>query len=358
MERIKDVYIREYITPTYKPFKVTYGEHKYIEHLIIKVRSENFTGYGDVTPLTFFTGETVQISKKVLEDFIPRLKGVTIDEAINLTKRLSFYPSTRAGIEMALLDIKAKEMGVPLYEVLGTKVRGEVKVSTAIGSEDIESSVKEAIRLKEQGYRCFKVKVIEDPEREAKKVKMIREAIGDDIVLRLDANGAYNAKAAIKLSKLIEGEGIQYFEQPVPREDIEGLREVKRATTIPIMADESALNSRDVLNLIKRNAVDLIAIKLAKCGSIYEAKRIAEFSETASISCVVISAFDTAIGISANIQLIASTENFPYPNDLALWSIVDDKSYSILMKTNSTITVTEEKGIGIIGGKAEEIFWK
>jgi len=69
-------------------------------------------------------------------------------------------------------------------------------------------------------------------------------------------------------------------------------------------------------------------------------------------------AFDTAIGISANIQLIASTENFPYPNDLALWSIVDDKSYSILMKTNSTITVTEEKGIGIIGGKAEEIFWK
>ncbi|MEM0118031.1 MAG: dipeptide epimerase [Conexivisphaerales archaeon] len=325
---IQSVEWKRYTTPLYEPFRVNYGVHLESEHILLKLTDTNgLTGFGDCTPLWFFTGETCDSAESLLKMLAKNLKGIDVFDSRALSRLLNSIhgnPSFKSCLEMAFLDLRAKTLNTQLCTLLGGKFRESVRVSSGIGMMQEKQAVSAAMKLVESGIRTFKIKVGESTDREAEKVKSVRRAVGDDVTIRIDANAAYNPRQAIRLGRAVSSFAIEYFEQPVKGHDLEGLKEVKKGIDFDVMADESVHSSQDAMRVINFDAADLIGIKLAKCGGIREAKRIIEITSAVDMPCVIISAFETWVGISANLHLAASSENCTYANDLALWTIQKD----------------------------------
>ena len=161
----------------------------------------------------------------------------------------------------------------------------------------------------EQGVRAFKPKVGGNPDDDAVRLKAIREAVGDGISIRADANQGYTAKEAIRLCRLAEkyDVGLELLEQPVPAWDLEGMALVRKSVDTLIEADESAYSIHDVMNIIRQGAADVINIKVAKAGGLYNAKKIAALAEAAGLGCVLGTAF--GLGIKSCVQTAPGSVN-------------------------------------------------
>jgi o-succinylbenzoate synthase len=348
---IESVSWKRYATPFFSPFKVSYGEHTSSEHVIVRlVDSSGKVGYGDATPLWFFTGEVCEAVEVLLDKVVKNnILGIDVFDKQSIATIIGSIPgnySLKSCVEMAVYDLRAKLLNVPLHKLLGGKIREKVKVSSGIGIMQKEKTVEAATSLVEKGIRSFKIKVAGKTDFEADRIKAVRDAVGKDIAIRIDANAAYTAKRAIDLGKKVSSCEIEYFEQPVKGDDIDGLREVKKSIDFDIMADESLFSLKDAVRLYEKRAVDIFGIKFAKCGGITEARRTIEFASSVDIPCVMISAFETWIGISANLHLASTSENCYYANDLALWTIQKDSMTGPLKVHGDIVEVPDKPGLG------------
>ncbi len=156
------------------------------------------------------------------------------------------------------------------------------------------------------------MKVGVNPTEDVERIRLIREAIGGNIQLRIDANQGWTPKQAIEALNKMEKFKIQFAEQPVPAEDMKGLVEVRKNSPIPIMADESVHSPEDAMRLIQAEAVDLINIKLMKSGGILKARKIAAIAEAAGIPCMIGCMGESEIGIAAGAHLAAAVKNIQY----------------------------------------------
>ena len=139
----------------------------------------------------------------------------------------------------------------------------------------------------QRGYDCLKVKVGIDPELDVARLAAVRQAVGRDIKLRIDANQAWNAKQAVRILNQMQEKGldIEFVEQPVPAADLEGMQYVTRHADVPVLADESVFSPADALRIMQTGAADLVNIKLMKCGGITNALRIAAAAEVYGVEC-------------------------------------------------------------------------
>src|SRR5579875_725463 len=251
---IESVSWKRYATPFFSPFKVSYGEHTSSEHVIVRlVDSSGKVGYGDATPLWFFTGEVCEAVEVLLDKVVKNnILGIDVFDKQSIATIIGSIPgnySLKSCVEMAVYDLRAKLLNVPLHKLLGGKIRQK------------EKTVEAATSLVEKGIRSFKIKVAGKTDFEADRIKAVRDAVGKDIAIRIDANAAYTAKRAIDLGKKVSSCEIEYFEQPVKGDDIDGLREVKKSIDFDIMADESLFSLKDAVRLYEKRAVDIFGIK-------------------------------------------------------------------------------------------------
>jgi L-alanine-DL-glutamate epimerase-like enolase superfamily enzyme len=171
---------------------------------------------------------------------------------------------------------------------------------------------KDAAKAVKRGFKALKVKVGVNPTEDVERLRLIREAVGEEIQLRIDANQGWKPKQAIEALNKMEKFNIQFAEQPVPAENLKGLIEVKKNSPIPIMADESVHSPQDAIRLIQAEAVDLINIKLMKSGGILKGRKIAEIAEAANIPCMIGCMGESEIGIAAGAHLAAAVRNIQY----------------------------------------------
>lgn len=291
-------------------FKTTYGEMTpHQSHLIVKITSNTgVTGIGEASPLPFFTGETAEMMKMAVEkELSPAIIGKSIfalreiHRIMNLC--LGFAFGAKSAVDMALWDAQGKALGVPVYKLMGGEKKESVRVAYVVGDETPEKMASEAKDKARLGFDTIKIKVGSNPAKDIQAVAAIREAVGSNVRLRVDANQGYTVKTAVQVIREISQYAIDYIEQPVPGWDIEGLAHVRRLSLIPIMADESVHSTQDALRLINKEAVDLFGIKLIKCGGLYPAIKIAHLAETAGLHCVLISPWDTLVGTYAGLHL-------------------------------------------------------
>jgi len=225
-----------------------------------------------------------------------------------------------------------------------TEVLTDITLSIKSPKEMAEDSVKAVKR----GFKALKVKVGVNPAEDVERVKIIREAAGGDIQIRIDANQGWTPQQAVEVLNKIEKFNIQFAEQPVPAEDIRGLITVRKNSPIPIMADESMHSPEDALRLIQAKAVDLINIKLMKSGGILKARKIAAIAEAAGIPCMIGCMGESEIGIAAGAHLAAAVKNIQYA-DLDSDILLKDK----LVKKggtkvkNSMRVFSRQNGLGI-----------
>jgi muconate cycloisomerase len=207
---------------------------------------------------------------------------------------------------MALYDLAGKAFGVPAYRLLGGRYRQRVTVAHSIGLMEIEKAVEEAVQVKGEGIKTIKLKGGQEPKRDVELVKEIRNAVGSEIRLAVDANQGYpTPKVAVQTIRAMENYGIHYMEQPV--EGIDAMALVAQSVETPIMADESAWTPQDVLEIIRKKAADIISIYTTKPGGLYKAKQVAAVAEAAGLQCNVNGSVETGVGNAANVHLAAST---------------------------------------------------
>ena len=222
---------------------------------------------------------------------------------------------------------------------------------------------KDAVKAVKRGFKALKVKVGVNPSEDVERIKRIREAVGSEIQIRIDANQGWKPKEAIDVLKKIEKYNVQFVEQPVKAEDIKGLATVRKNSSIPVMADETVHSPEDALKVIKAEAVDLINIKLMKSGGIWKAMKIAAIAEAAKIPCMVGCMGESNLGITAAVHFAAATKNVQYADldsDLLLKDKLVKRGGAKLK--DSKRTLPKKNGLGILSfnmkllGKPVKIF--
>jgi D-galactarolactone cycloisomerase len=215
-----------------------------------------------------------------------------------------------SGIDIALWDIKGKYFGVPIYDLMGGPMRSSVRAyATGLyrrkGGEPLEYLAEEAAAYARDGFHAVKLKVGFGIADDVAAAYAVREAIGPDIGLMIDANHAYDAVAAIELGRKVQALDIGWFEEPVPPEDLDGYRAVKAALPIPIAGGECEFTRLGFRDMFATHALDIVQPDTCAAGGISECKKIADMAATFGIRYNP-HVWGTGIAIAASLQLMAT----------------------------------------------------
>jgi len=288
------------------------GYHASSPFLIVQVRTdEGVDGLGEVSCTPLWSGEDQVSAAHFIETVLgPELIGQNPLERSRHIARINAVlannPFTKAGIEIALWDIAGKAAGVPVYALLGGAVRDSIRTKYSVSGLEPAKAAAIAVWAVEQGFTAMKVKVGMDPVADLERVWAVRDAVGPDVLLGVDANGGWSPATAVQLVPRLDELGIAFIEQPVPAGDPRWLARVREAVTVPVIADESLSTAADALSLIAHDAADVLSIYVGMGGGIREAVAIATIADAARLSCTIGSNLELGIAQAAMIHLAVS----------------------------------------------------
>ena len=350
--KITDVRAKIIKLPLKSPFKIALGEDTEYEGVIVEIITDDgITGIGEASPSHRITGETCAgVLALIEQDFKPALVGenpLFIEKLLDKINSIVLgNPSAKCAIDIALYDILGKHTEMPLKTLLGG-FKTSIPTSITIGIKSINETVEEAKSLIKDGAKIIKIKIGLNPEEDANKIKILREELGYNIKIRVDANQGYEPNEAIKVLREIEKYNIEFVEQPVICWNLKGLKLVRNKTGIPVMADESLHSARDAINLIREDVCDLFNIKLMKAGGIREGMKIASIAESAGIPCMLGSMVETKIGITAATHLALALKNIKYADLDGHLFLKEDIIEGGVVTTKGENKVGNENGLGI-----------
>jgi L-alanine-DL-glutamate epimerase-like enolase superfamily enzyme len=285
---------------TKNPFVISRGgESEYRVVRLTLTAPDGATGWGEAAPSKFYgeTADTVVDVLPLMASVLEKADGWSI-EAIEhaLTRAIRFNGSARAAVSAALHDMQGKRLGAPVYKIWGLDQSSAPLTSFTIGIAPDEKTLRQRVKDAEQ-YPVLKIKL--GTTWDERIVRVVRE-LAPNKVLRVDANAAWTPKGALRLIPALEELGVEFVEQPLPPQDIEGLRFIRERSALPIVADESCLVSSDIPKLA--GAVDGINIKLAKCGGLREALRMIATARAHDMLVMAGCMIESSLGITAAAQ--------------------------------------------------------
>ncbi len=311
--RIKEIQVGQISVPLIKPFKTALRTVDKIEDVVVKIITDTgHVGYGEAAPTAVITGDTKGSIKCAIEDFIgPQIIGLeieNIEEIMNrIDKSIIKNTSAKAAVDIAVYDLFGQLHKSPLYKLLGG-YKKEIITDLTISVNAPEEMAQDSIEAVKRGYKTLKIKVGLDSQMDLKRIQAIRDAVGYNIDLRLDANQGWKPKEAVMLLRKMEDKGynIELVEQPVAANDLEGLKYVTQNVNTPILADESVFSPSDAVKIIQNRAADLINIKLMKTGGIHNALKICSIAEIYGVECMIGCMLESKLSVSAAVHLAAA----------------------------------------------------
>jgi len=303
--------------------KTAHGEHVDSFLVIVKLHTDaGLVGIGEATVGPKWNGETSASCKNVMEEFLsPVLVGADPMQRTHLRflmdDAIKQHPFAKSAIEMALYDLVGKALNVPVYQLLGGKVREKVPMKMVVGAFAVPQAVALAKKFLDWGVNTLKVKVGLDPQTDLERVKAIRELAGPSIPIGIDANGGWDLATARTMMDAMRPYKLLFIEQPIPPGDPIALREVRAmANGVPIMADESAFTLTDAWMVTHSHAADLISVYPGKNGGIDASREIVNLARAAGLYCHMGSNLELGIASAAMLHLAAATpgiacEKFP-----------------------------------------------
>lgn len=341
--------------PLVRPFRIALGLITHAESCLVEIETDaGILGYGEGSPGPLITGENLAGTVATIEKLKADLIGMDpcdIEAIYTVMNRAVAHAGTaKAAIDLACHDIIGKCAGMPLYKVLGG-YSDEIVTDMTVGIDEPEMMAAQAKAHVEAGFDTIKTKVGTDFASDLARVRAIREAVGDDVKIRLDANQGWKAKEAVELIRRLDEYDIELVEQPVPRFDFDGLKYVTANSSVPIMADESCWDSKDALRLVSERAVDFINIKLMKCGGLYEAKKINAIAQAAGVEVMLgCMTEESGIAINASAALGAALKNITRADLDATFSLKQlPFEGGLTVKDTCHLVLSSEPGLGITG---------
>jgi muconate cycloisomerase len=293
--------------------------------VLVRVQTDDgLTGIGEAVPLAEWggdhnrrAGETQRTVVHVVEDLLrPHLVSEDPLDIERLVARMNVvvrgHSYAKAAVDMALHDLLGKTAGLPLYKVIGGAFRDSVPVAHMVGLMPVEDAIEEGVAAVGDGVPALQVKGGVDPARDRTVIQALRERLGPDVWLRLDANQGYgDVASAVKILRAIESFGLDLVEQPVA--GVRQLARVRRSVGVPIIADESCWDAEDAMECVELEAVDAISIYLAKAGGIVGARRVAAVAHAAGLRCDVNGSIESGVGNAANVHFALATPAISLP---------------------------------------------
>ncbi len=351
--KITDIQVGTVEVPLITPFKTALRTVESIRNIAIHVHADDGrVGMGEAAPTAVITGETEASIRQAISEYIkPAIIGMDIEDIAQIMERLEkcIYKNTsaKAAVDMAIYDLYAKRYEAPLYKLLGG-YRNELITDLTISVNNVDEMVEDSLAAIERGFNILKVKVGKDPIGDVERVIAIREAVGPNVTLRVDANQGWTPKQAVRIIRTLEdaNTNIELVEQPVHYSDIEGMRYVTENTLTNILADESVFSPKEAMTLIEKRAADLINIKLMKTGGIYQAQKIVHIAEANGIECMIGCMLETKISVSAAAHFAASQKNITMIDLDGPLLCMNDPVTGGPTFNGQMITMSSEPGIG------------
>ncbi len=273
-----------------RPYTIAFAHFDHVEVLFVEIETEDgHLGLGSGSPVEAITGETVAVSAEALEQ---RLETLVLGQDVRqlgsvlhrLDNELESYPAARAAVDIALHDLFAQRLSLPLVEVLG-RAHEALPTSITIGIKDtIEEAVAETREYIGRGFRSLKLKIGTSLEQDLATIAHVREAAGDDITLRVDANQGYDLDETERLCTEAPVWAVELVEQPLPDHATGAMLELDPSFRRLCVADECLRSPADALALTTQpQPFGIFNIKLMKCGGISPARSIAELARLADI---------------------------------------------------------------------------
>lgn len=350
--KITHIELYKLFIPLKEPFVISLGPIYNAENVVVVIHTnENITGFGECSPFMSINGESADTGMIVGQYFAKYLKEkdpLLIEEHISAMDKIIYgNNSIKSAFDIALYDIASQYSNLPLYKFLGGAKNKTIITDYTVSIGKPEKMAADALKIKKEGYPAIKIKLGKNGETDVKRIKAIREVVGNDIPLRIDANQGWDIEEAITTLKALSVFGIQHCEEPIPRWAFMHLPEVKRQSPIPIMSDESCGDDHDAERLIQLKACDYLNIKLGKSGGLFKALRIVKLAEAANIHLQVGAFMESRLAMTAFAHFSLCSpliEHFDF--DTSLMFSEDPVSGGIIYQPNGVIKVPDTPGLG------------
>ncbi|TSA36772.1 MAG: dipeptide epimerase [Porphyromonadaceae bacterium] len=295
-----------------RPFVISLGRVDYAENVVVKIETRSgLTGFGECCPFQTINGESMETALVVgryLKDKLINLDPLDIEACIGRMDSIIYGNSSiKSAFDIALHDIAARSAGLPLFAFLGGKLKKTLITDYTVSFGNPEAMVAEALEIMNQGYPAIKIKVGGTLQEDLCRVREIRKAIRPDIPLRLDANQGWSLETAIGVLSELDGMNIEFCEEPIPRWDFMNLAKVRKASPVPIMADESCGDHHDLERMIALGACDYVNIKLGKSGGLYKALKMIRLAEQFEMRVQIGGFVESRLGFTASAHLALSS---------------------------------------------------
>jgi|LSQX01.2.fsa_nt_gb L-alanine-DL-glutamate epimerase-like enolase superfamily enzyme len=352
MVKIAQIRTHRVSVPLLYPFKAAYGVRDTADFVLLEIEdSEGRVGLGEASTIPIYDegsqGGVAYVIDKYLKPILIGRNPLEINKLMELignTVKGERY--SRCAVNFALYDLAGKISGLPVCRLLGG-VPGPVRVCWVLSAKNPHQIQEEAEIKLQEGFKTFKLKVGTTLEQDLANLHALREAVGKEKI-RLDGNGAWSPKEALQAIEKFAPYAPEHIEQPVPAEDLGGLKYVRSRSVLPVVADESVLTSREVFQAVALGACDRVNIKISRCGGGTEAIKMMGVARAGGVDYFWGSMLELGVGTVASAHFASA-----YPNPGMETELIGPLllKYDVLKKPlrydKGMLYLSEEPGLGI-----------
>ena len=336
-----------------RPYTIAFRTVDSVRNGIVRIEADDGSvGLGCASPERFVTGETWDACGAALaEPGLQWLVGRGVHELAALCRelraRFPAAPAARAAVDIALHDLWAKRLGVPLADALG-RAHEALPTSITIGIKDADATVEEAGEYLERGFRVLKVKLGHSLDDDIERLHRLRDFTGAAIRIRVDPNQGYTAEDLSRFVDETAGLDVEFLEQPMKADDVDAMRALPDAVKDRLAADETLQEDSDALALVEPpRACGIFNIKLMKCGGVHAAKRIASIAETAGIELMWGCMDESVVSISAALHAAFSSPATRYLDLDGSLDLARDVADGGFILENGVMRTLDAPGLGV-----------
>ncbi len=340
--------------PLKSPFAIAVGTITHTNHVLIRMIDDSGrVGWGEsITFHPVYGYDQRSLCQVACDHLIPAVIGLDPRDTAGLHHRMDLaIPKNlmaKTGLDIAAYDLAGQAAGVPIHALIGGRRVEAVDQIGPIGLETPEEAARAAVDKLAQGFATIKVKIGQNAARDIARVRAVREAVGEDVPLRVDGNSGYDRATALSTFRRLEGVGLEWIEQPLPGWDLEGMAMLAQRLDTPIAVDESMYTAHDAALCIRLGAADVVNIKVAKCGGLYRSQKIAAVCEAAGVPCFLGGCIETTVGTAAALHFYAATPNVVSAAEIhGSPFYVDDVAKEPFALTDGALVVPTGPGLGI-----------
>ncbi len=339
--------------PLREGYRIAGQRITFVRNVLLRLETESgLRGYGSAAPAGDVCGESDDACLQALRGPLRKLAlGAEVgpdpsplsEEALHSAPAC---PAARAALDMALWDLAAREVGVPLVRLWGGELR-PLPTSVTIGICSVQDTLEAGRRWIEQGFQILKVKIGEEVELDIERLRRLRAVLGPEVTLRVDGNQGYTIEAARALLRGAADLNLEMFEQPLDARDLDGLAELRRESQVPIVADESARSADEAGAIIDRHAAHGINIKLMKCGGPSQARVIHDRAHAAGLSLMLGCNDETRVSIAAAAHLSVALPGVVYADLDGHMDLSHDPASGGFEIRDGSLHLDDRPGLGV-----------